>query len=490
MRRWLPVVSLVSFVALAAAAGMFPATAADEVVLEVVLTPRMDPVHTGGTTRIDALVTNPGTTTAEGVEATFSFEDIAAVELSGCSSPDETTCVLGDIPPGESDPVLVSGLVVGPGGASVTALVTSGSTTTESSAPVGTTGPRCTVIGTLADDRISGTRGNDVICAGPGDDVVEGRAGNDRVLAGAGDDRILAGWGNDRVSGGGDRDTLVFDQGAEVRVDLLAGTSRPSPASSGSGRKRIASIEAVRGTPGDDVLLGSGSADVMDGRAGADVIAGRRGPDEIFGGPGEDDLSGGPGSDRAAGGRGVDTCLKGPELSGCERRWRPVVMADVAGLLVYRPARRIEGVGYHESLFATAAAMAPRGAGYAVMASRGRGTPATSAADVVMTSSEKALAPVSGRVVSVTPYRLYCGSENDVRILIKPRGHPDVRVMVIHVTGVRVHPGQKVSYAYTVLGTARSFTSFTDQVDHYFPGGYPHVHVEVESPAASPLPGC
>jgi hypothetical protein len=62
--------------------------------------------------------------------------------------------------------------------------------------------------------------------------------------------------------------------------------------------------------------------------------------------------------------------------------------------------------------------------------------------------------------------------------------------MVIHVNGVRVHPGQKVSYAYTVLGTARSFTSFTDQVDHYFPGGYPHVHVEVESPAASPLPGC
>lgn len=484
MRRWLPVVSLVSLVALAGAAGLFPATAADEVALEVVLTPRVDPVHTGGTTRIDVLVTNPGATSAEGVEATFAFEDIAAVELSGCSSADETTCVIGDIPPGESRPVLVSGLVVAPGGASVDALITAGSTTTESSALLETAGPRCTAIGTLSDDRISGTRGNDVICAGPGDDVVEGRAGDDRVLAGAGDDRILAGWGNDRVSGGGDRDTLVFDQGAEVRVDLLAGTSN------GPGRKRIASIEAVRGTPGDDVLLGSGSAEVMDGRAGADVIAGRRGPDEILGGPGEDDLSGGPGSDSVAGGRGVDTCLKGPELSGCERRWRPVVMADVVGLLVYRPARSIQGVGYHESLFSTAAAMAPRGDGFAVMSSRGRGTPSTSAADVVMTSTEKALAPVSGRVVSVTPYRLYCGSENDVRILIKPRGHPDVRVMVIHVTGVRVHPGQKVSYAYTVLGTARSFTSFTDQVDRYFSGGYPHVHVEVESPAASPLPGC
>ena len=126
MRRWLPVVSLVSFVALAAAAGLFPAGAASEVAFDIVLTPRMDPVHTGGTTRIDVLVTNPGSTTAEGVEATFSFEDIAAVELSGCSSADETTCVIGDIPPGESRPVLVSGLVVAPGGASVTALVTAG----------------------------------------------------------------------------------------------------------------------------------------------------------------------------------------------------------------------------------------------------------------------------------------------------------------------------------------------------------------------------
>ncbi|MEO8323029.1 MAG: hypothetical protein ABI571_02705 [Actinomycetota bacterium] len=476
--------SSVSFVAIAAAAGLFPAGATSGVALEVVLTPRMDPVHTGGTIRIDVLVTNPGTTAAEDVEVIFFFEDIAGAEFSGCSSADETTCVLGAIPPGKSHPVLVSGLVARPGGASVTALVTAGSATTESSASVGTTGPRCTMMGTLSDDRISGTRGNDVLCAGLGNDVIGGRAGNDRILAGAGDDRILAGWGNDRISGGGDRDTLVFDQGGAVWVDLLAGQAR------GPGEKLIVAIEAVRGTSGDDVLLGSGRAEVMEGRAGADVIAGRRGPDEILGGPGEDDLSGGPGSDSVAGGRGVDTCLKGPELSGCERRWRPVVMADVAGLLVYRPARRIEGVGYHESLFSTAAAMVPRGAGYAVMSSRGRGTPATSAGDVVMTSSEKALAPVSGRVVSVTPYRLYCGSENDVRILIKPRGHPGVRVMVLHVTGVRVRPGQRVSYAYTVLGTARSFVSFTDQVDRYFPGGYPHVHVEVEKPAASPLPGC
>jgi hypothetical protein len=55
---------------------------------------------------------------------------------------------------------------------------------------------------------------------------------------------------------------------------------------------------------------------------------------------------------------------------------------------------------------------------------------------------------------------------------------------------VRDHAGQRLSYAYTVLGTPRSFTSFPDQVDRYVPGGHPHVHVEVESPAASPLPGC
>ena len=295
---------------------------------------------------------------------------------------------------------------------------------------------------------------------------------------------MLAGWGADRFDGDGGVDELVFDQGNAVVVDLARGHSN------GGGRKRLASIEAVRGTPGDDFLGGGRSGETLDGRAGYDKIVGRRGPDSLMGGSGEDDLSGGPGEDRVDGGSGVDTCLKGPDLARCERGWRPPALAGAVGLEVFLPGRRIEGVGFHESLFSTAAAMTSRSDSFFVMSSRGRGTPATSAADVVMRSGAKVMAPVSGKVVSVTPYRLYCGSENDVRILIKPRGRPDIRVMVLHVTDVRVHAGQRVAFAYTVLGTPRSFTSFPDQVDRYVPGGHPHVHVEVESPAASPLPGC
>ncbi len=293
---------------------------------------------------------------------------------------------------------------------------------------------------------------------------------------------ILAGWGRDRIDGGGGVDRLVFDRGGGAHVDLTRGFSE------GAGRKRVTSIEQVDGTPWADTFVGSRRSETFNGRAGDDTVAAGRGADIVDGGAGEDDLSGGRGVDRLIGGPGVDTCTRSETSVSCERRFRPVTFAVTEGLRLYMPARKLIGIGYHQSLFDTAAAMLVRIG--QVMSSRGRGTPATSAADIVMRPGQKVRSPVSGRVIGVTPYRLYCGSESDVRILIEPRDDPQMRVMVLHVQDVRVKKGQRVSYAHTVLGTPRSFSSFTDQADRYFPGGYPHVHVETESPAASPLPGC
>ena len=485
MRKWPAVVSGVLFAAVASAAGFFPAIAADGVALEVTLTPRTETARTGEAVAIDVTVANPSSGAATDIEVIFVVDGLAAIEPEGCVEPwTGAGCSLGDIPPGDARSVVLSGLLAEPGSVTVDGTVTNGDAVSAGGASVDASGPACTVLGTLGADALRGTRAADVICAGPGDDRIEAHAGDDRVFAGGGSDQVLAGWGDDRIDGDGGVDTLVFDQGMGVVVDVTSGRSN------GGGRKRFASIEAVRGTPGDDFLQGGRSGEALDGRAGDDKVVGRRGPDSLMGGSGEDDLSGGQGADRVDGGSGVDTCLKGPDLARCERRRRPQSLAGVIGLEVFLPGRRIEGVGFHESLFSTAAAMTSRSDSFFVMSSRGRGTPATSAADVVMRSGAKVLSPVSGTVVSVTPYRLYCGSENDVRILIKPRGRPDIRVMVLHVTDVRVHAGQRVAFAYTVLGTPRSFTSFPDQVDRYVPGGHPHVHVEVESPAASPLPGC
>jgi len=122
------------------------------------------------------------------------------------------------------------------------------------------------------------------------------------------------------------------------------------------------------------------------------------------------------------------------------------------------------------------------------MDSRGRPTPATSAADIVMRATTPVRSPVTGRVMSVTPYRLYC-SYPDVRVMIRPADAPASSVMLVHLAGVRVDRGDRLIVGRTVIGRARPFP-FPYDTDDYVPGGHPHVHVEIERDGSSPLPGC
>lgn len=62
----------------------------------------------------------------------------------------------------------------------------------------------------------------------------------------------------------------------------------------------------VRGTAGDDVIIGSDDADNLAGGEGDDTIEGRGGNDAIDGGAGNDDLAGGDGNDAIDGGTGND----------------------------------------------------------------------------------------------------------------------------------------------------------------------------------------
>lgn len=187
--------------------------------------------------------------------------------------------------------------------------------------------------------------------------------------------------------------------------------------------------------------------------------------------------------------------------------WRPVPFAKALGVTLVEPGSEILAVAYHESLFGSAAAMRPLGTvlvnanpqkfdpppstpgpGYIVMDSRGRPTPATSGADIVMRATTPARSPVTGRVMSVTPYRLYC-SYPDVRVMIRPVDAPTRSVMVVHLLGVRVGRGDRVEAGRTVLGRPRPFP-FPYDTDDYVAGGHPHVHVEIERDGSSPLPGC
>jgi biotin carboxyl carrier protein len=180
---------------------------------------------------------------------------------------------------------------------------------------------------------------------------------------------------------------------------------------------------------------------------------------------------------------------------------RLVAFASWRGLELYLPSSAVRCVCYHEASYHDAMALHPLGRlrhdynvtkfsrrepvtpgpDYIVMSSRGRPTPATSAADVVMPRGTKVRAPVSGVVTKVKRYRLYGGYVDD-EVEIRPDDAPDVRLAMIHLDDLEVHEGDEVSQGASVIGVPRIFP-FSSQTDLYIPGGNPHVHMEVIDPS-------
>ena len=226
---------------------------------------------------------------------------------------------------------------------------------------------------------------------------------------------------------------------------------------------------AVCGLPGDDTLVG-----------------GPRG-DDLVGGSGNDSLVGDAGRDRLDGGEGLDACAGDPG-PGTQRSCERSIFALAGELPLVEPGGATVGYGYHQSLFGTAIALRPT-VGHVVMSGRGRGTGATTAADVVVGSRARVTAPVTGRVVTVKRYLLYC-ERPDWKVVIKPLHDPDLRVLVLHLGRPSVEGGDEVTAGLSGLGRAPPNDWADSQANSYFPAKYPHVHVEVERDRASPTPGC
>jgi hypothetical protein len=235
------------------------------------------------------------------------------------------------------------------------------------------------------------------------------------------------------------------------------------------------------GTAGPDtVRVGRGA--VGCGLGGDDVILGGDGRQVLFGGGGRDTLSGDRGDDRVDGGQGRDACA--PDGRRCEVDG----LAMASSLPLYRLAARTVGSGYHQSLFRTAIALTPLKAHH-VMSSRGRGTGAATAVDVVVPSRSRIRSPVTGTVTAVTRYLLYCRTR-DWKVVLAPRSHPRLRVLVLHMARPAVRDGDEVLAGTTLVGRAATNDQPSAQANRYFPDRYPHVHVEVERSRASPTPGC
>jgi hypothetical protein len=174
---------------------------------------------------------------------------------------------------------------------------------------------------------------------------------------------------------------------------------------------------------------------------------------------------------------------------------------------LYLPAPNFVAVTYHEASFHNALTLHPLGhpvrnanrykfdapprsdgPDYMVMSSRGRDTPATSAADVVLKADTPVRSLVTGRVVSVDEYHLYCRYQ-DFRVAVRPDGGTHLLVVMIHVRGIRVQPGDRVFATLSVIGYPRQFP-FRSQVDDYVRGGNPHVHIEIARPHKARREAC
>ena len=218
--------------------------------------------------------------------------------------------------------------------------------------------------------------------------------------------------------------------------------------------------------------------------------------------PAEPPVPSGPGEERFA-------PISSPELHNVASYdgVPTALVGRVGALRIYQVSPAPVYVGFHEAANARALPILPFGqlltnrnatryeptgdtvAGlpYAVMHSRGRAAHPTSAVDIVLRDGDPVRAPVSGQVVSVRSI-LVEGRHPDLRIEIEPDAAPQLRVVVIHVDGVRVEPGDRVVAGETRMAdTARRF-SFFSQIDELTaPDRWPHVHLEVQ-PEPPPEP--
>lgn len=178
----------------------------------------------------------------------------------------------------------------------------------------------------------------------------------------------------------------------------------------------------------------------------------------------------------------------------------PPVFARFDDLPIHLPNDDVVLVGFHEASLGdalqmtphgeiamnenttkfSAPAAAPDGPRYVVLSSRGRVHPATSAVDVMLRDDVPVKSVVSGTVTDVRPYALY-GRYEDTRIEIQPADRPDLRVVLIHVSGVQVRVGDVVTAGETVLAATANRFPFASHIDRYTePDRWPHVHLEVK----------
>ncbi|MEM7092932.1 MAG: hypothetical protein AAF567_08010 [Actinomycetota bacterium] len=183
-----------------------------------------------------------------------------------------------------------------------------------------------------------------------------------------------------------------------------------------------------------------------------------------------------------------------PERTVTEVGLRPLGQAE--GVPLVLPVARIELIGFHQAGHPGSQAINAAGVGVDMMTldSRGRGTAARSAADIVVPPGEPVFAPVTGTVVAANDYVLYC-QYDDALVYIEPDDLPGWQVRLFHVEGVSAVAGARVQAGVTQVAASARTLPFESQVDEFTSEpSWPHVHLEVVDTTVPdtrpPGPGC
>ena len=158
------------------------------------------------------------------------------------------------------------------------------------------------LIGTSANDRISGASDTVRIEAGDGDDLIFMVGNSDAVLdGGAGHDRITGRDGAETIIGGDGDDSIRARDGDDV-LDLGDGNDVGRMSSGDDTALGGAGNDSLFGARGNDRLEGGDDDDLLDGGRNIDTLLGGAGNDRLRGGFGADILNGGAGDDNMYGG--------------------------------------------------------------------------------------------------------------------------------------------------------------------------------------------
>jgi hypothetical protein len=105
-----------------------------------------------------------------------------------------------------------------------------------------------------------------------------------------------------------------------------------------------------------------------------------------------------------------------------------------------------------------------------------------SAADCGAKAGTCVLAPVTGVVTQLKPYKLY-GKWSDIEVHIRPDGYPRVDCILLHVTDIRVVVGQRVLGGSTPVAAVRLLSPYLHhQLADYTGEAGDHVHVQLNRP--------